>query len=166
MRAILLSLLAMTLAACASVKTLEVADDVRAFLISIRDNDQAAFDTHVDRPALKRQIEKKLAAEAGQDERLSGLAAILTPALAELADEALIQPAVFRRVAEYYGYRPETKIPGPLAISQVLKPLPDGGVCATRGKNGPCLLTFTKGSDGRWRLSGFDGELAELRLRR
>jgi len=48
----------------------------------------------------------------------------------------------------------------------VLKPLPDGRVCATKKKDGPCLLTFTKApEDGHWKLSGFDGELSMLRLK-
>jgi hypothetical protein len=69
-------------------------------------------------------------------------------------------------VADYYGYRPETKIPGPVGISTALRPLPDGRVCAVKDKTGPCLVTFTHAPDGRWKLSGFDGELSMLRLRR
>lgn len=165
MRAILITVLALAVTACASVKKLDAANDVHALLIAIRDNDQATFDAHVDRPALKREIQARLTAEASKDERLSGLAAFLAPSLAELAGEALVQPSVFRQVAARYGYTPQSKIPGPLAISQALRPLPDGRVCATRSKDGPCLLMFTKGADGRWRLSGFEGELSELRIR-
>jgi hypothetical protein len=84
----------------------------------------------------------------------------------DLAGDTLIQPGVFRAVADYYGYRPETKIPGPVGISTALRPLPDGRVCAVKDKTGPCLVTFTHAPDGRWKLSGFDGELSMLRLRR
>src|SRR4051794_20597232 len=45
------------LAACATAQKLGAANDVHALLVSIRDDDQAAFDAHVDRPALKRQIQ-------------------------------------------------------------------------------------------------------------
>lgn len=166
MRALIIGVVALALSACASVKNLGAANDVHDLLIAIRDNDQAAFDAHVDRVALKREIEVRMAAEARKDQRLEGLAAILAPALAELAGETLVQPAVFRRVAEHYGYTPQTKIPGPLAISQALKSLPDGRVCATRSKDGPCLLIFTKGPDGGWRLSGFEGQLSELNIGR
>ena len=166
MRAILIALLALAVSACASVKKLDAANDVHALLVAIRDDDRAAFDAHVDREALKREIQARLMAEAQKDQRLSGFAALLAPGLAEFAGEALVQPAVFRRVAEHYGYSRDTKIPGPFAISQALKPLPDGRVCATRAKDGPCLLVFTKGQNGRWRLSGFEGETSELRIGR
>ena len=165
MRIVILSLLALVLASCASVRKLDAANDVHALLIAIRDDDQAAFDAHVDRPALKREIERRLVAEGAKDKRLGGLAAILAPGLAELAGETLVQPSVFKAVAEHYGYTPRTKIPGPLAISQALRPVPDGRICATRSKGGPCLLYFTKGPDGRWRLSGFEGEIRDLRLK-
>ena len=165
MRIVLLSLLALALASCASVRKLDAANDVHALLISIRDNDQVAFDAHVDRPALKKEIERRLVAEGAKDERLGALAALLAPGLAELAGEALVQPSVFRSVAEHYGYTPKTKIPGPLAISQALKTLPDGRMCATRTKGGPCLLYFTQGADDRWRLSGFEGEVKDLKVR-
>lgn len=165
MRTIFLSLMAFALACCASVEKLDAANDVHALLISIRDNDQAAFDAHVDRAALKTEIEARLVVEAAKDNRLGGLASILAPGLAEFAGEALVQPSAFRMVAERYGYTPQTKIPGPVVISQALKTMPDGRVCATRQKDGPCLLIFTKGADDRWRLSGFEGDLAELRLK-
>lgn len=167
MRRILIGLMALTLAACATVEKLDAASDVHALLIAIRDNDEATFDALVDRPALKREIEGRLLAEARKDSRVpAALAAVLAPSLAELAGETMVQPAVFRGVAEYYGYDPRTKIPGPVAISTQLRRLPDGRVCAVSKKDGPCLLIFTEAADGRWKLSGFEGELSMLRVKR
>ena len=166
MRAILLAILALTLSACATARKLDAANDVHTLLIAIRDNDPVAFDAHVDRRALKRVIEARLVAEAQKDRRLSGIAAILAPGLAELAGETLVQPSVFRAVAEYYGYSRTTKIPNAIVISQALRRLPDGRVCAVTKKDGPCLLVFTKAPDGRWKLSGFEGDLSMLRLGR
>jgi hypothetical protein len=162
LRPVLIAGLVLGLGACASVQKLDAAADVHALLVSIRDNDQASFDAHVDRPALKREIQAKLAAEVGRDKRLGPLAAF-APAIAEFAGETLVQPEVFRAVAERYGYGANTKIPNPVAISTALKQLPDGRVCATRKKDGPCLLNFTK-IDGTWKLSGFEGEVSELSL--
>jgi hypothetical protein len=114
---------------------------------------------------LKQEIQLRLVAEAGRaDSRAAALAALLGPGIASLAGDALIRPEVFRAVASYYGYRSDARIPGPLAISTTLRRLPDGRVCAVREKAGPCLMTFTWAQDGRWRLSGFDGELSMLRL--
>ena len=162
LRTVLVGLLVMGLSACASVQKLDAAADVHALLLSIRDNDQAAFDAHVDRAALKREIQAKLTTEVGKDSRLGPLAAF-APAIAEFAGETLVQPEVFQAVAAQYGYGSDTKIPNPVAISSALKQLPDGRVCATRKKDGPCLLTFTK-IDGTWKLTGFEGEVSELRI--
>lgn len=144
------------LAACSTVRNLDAANDVHALLLSIRDNDQAAFDRHVDRPALKRELQTKVIDRAVTRDR-TGLAAFFAPALADIAGDALLQPSVFRLVAEHYGYRSDMAIPGPIAIASVLKRLPDGRVCATRKKDGPCELTFAK-VEGSWRLTGFEGD--------
>lgn len=167
LRAIVIALVALTLSACATVQRLDAAGDVHALLISIRDGDSATFDSLVDRRALKLEIQQRLVAEVSKDDRMpAGLAAILAPGLAELAGDTLIQPSVFRSVAEYYGYRRDMKIPGPLGISTMLRELPDDRVCAVTKKDGPCLLIFAKATDGRWKLSGFEGDLSMLRLRR
>ncbi|MGI9170453.1 MAG: DUF2939 domain-containing protein, partial [Caulobacteraceae bacterium] len=65
----------------------------------------------------------------------------------------------------YYGYRPDTPIPGPLTLAGGLRGLPNGKVCAARDRRGPCLLTFAEEA-GVWRLVGFDGDAAMLRLKR
>src|SRR5436190_6101332 len=165
MRSLILALMALTLASCASVQKLDAANDVHGLLIAIRDNDKAAFDERVDRPALQREIEARLKTEASRDRRLSAVAAFLGPSLASMAGDALIQPKVFRAVADHYGYTPAQKMHSRLAISQALRPLPDGRMCAISKKNGPCLMDFTKGGDGRWKLSGFEGDLSMLRLK-
>jgi hypothetical protein len=67
-------------------------------------------------------------------------------------------------VARRYGYSEQTRIPGPMAIAGALKPLPDGRICAVTKKDGPCTLVFTK-EQGVWKLTGFEGDMKELRLR-
>jgi len=71
---------------------------------------------------------------------------------------------VFRAVADYYGYKPSTPIPGTFAIASTLRPLPDGRVCAVTRRKGRCLVTFAE-EDGVWRLVSFDGDAAMLKLR-
>jgi len=169
MRRLILTIFALlSLSACATVQKLPAANDVHALLISIRDEDDVAFDSLVDRKALNRELSARLVAEAGRqsDQRVSAIAALLGPSVARLAGDALIRPQVFRAVAEYYGYKRETKIPNVLVISQALRKLPDGRVCAITKKDGPCLLDFTKAEDGRWKLSGFEGDLSMLRIKR
>ena len=169
MRRLTLALSALlSLSACATVQKLPAANDVHALLISIRDEDEATFDSLVDRKALNREISRRLVAEAGRqsDQRISAVAALIAPSLAKMAGDNLIRPQVFHAVADYYGYKPTTKIPNVLVITQALRQLPDGRVCAITKKDGPCLLDFTKAEDGRWKLSGFEGDLSMLRIKR
>jgi hypothetical protein len=164
LRALLIGLAALTLTACASVQRLDAAADVHALLISIRDNDQATFDAHVDRPALKQQLRQRLDVEVARTPELRALAAVFGSSVINIAGDALLQPSVFKLVAAHYGYTSQTRIPSQVEIASVLKPLPDGRVCAVTQKNGPCLLIFTK-EQGAWRLSGFEGDASMLRLK-
>jgi hypothetical protein len=166
MRGFVITLMALVLSSCATVQKLDAAGDVHALLISIRDGDRATFDQLVDRRALKQEMQSRLVAEARTNRVPAGLAAILAPGLASIAGDTLIHPDVFRAVAEYYGYRRDMPIPGPIGISTRLRPLDDGRVCAVDKKNGPCILIFTQGPDRRWRLSGFAGDVSMLRLNR
>ena len=155
---------ALSLTACASVERLDAANDVHALLLSIRDNDGQTFDAHVDHDALKKQLSAEIDRRVGQNRKVRDLAALLGPSVIDFADQALIQPKTFKLVAEQYGYSSSTKIPNPVAISTTLKNLPDGRVCATKKKEGPCVLTFTK-EQGVWKLTSFDGDFSTLRLK-
>jgi hypothetical protein len=155
------------LAGCATTERISAAGDVHALMIAIRDDDRATFDAHVDRRALEAQIQAKIVERTtaqGSSTTVKGLGILMSGPLARAASGVLIQPEVFRAVADYYGYRPSTPIPGTFAISTALKPLPDGRVCAVTKRNGPCLVTFAD-EDGVWRLVSFDGDAAMLRLR-
>ncbi|MFI4966938.1 MAG: DUF2939 domain-containing protein [Caulobacterales bacterium] len=164
MRRLVLVLATLVLSACATAQKLDAANDVHALLISIRDDDSAAFDAHVDHAALKQELKARLGEAVGKNKNTRDLAALLGPSVIDFADQALVQPRTFRMVAEQYGYRAGMKIPGPLAISQALKTLPDGRVCATKKKDGPCLLVFTK-EQGVWKLTSFEGDSSMLRLK-
>lgn len=160
-----IAVLALTLAGCATTARYDAAGDVHALLVAIRDNDRAAFDAHVDRRALMNNLESRLMREVDRrdmDDGARALAALVAPGLADVAGEALLRPEVFRAAASYYGYTPDQPLPNRLAIGGALRYLPDGKVCATKKKDGPCLLVFTN-VDGVWKLSGFEGELSDLR---
>jgi len=162
--ALIFGLAALALSACASVERLDAAGDVHALLISIRDDDQASFEAHVDRPALKQELQAKLDERIGGDKRLKGIAALLGPSVVDFAGDALLQPRVFRTVAEHYGYNAQTRIPSQVELAAALKPLPDGRVCATSKKDGPCLLIFSK-EEGVWKLTSFEGDMSMLRIK-
>ncbi|MET0294139.1 MAG: DUF2939 domain-containing protein [Phenylobacterium sp.] len=157
-------LLALLLVACATAQRYDAASDVHALLVSIRDDDRATFERHVDRPALKRSIEARAVAELRGSDAPKGLqrfGAALAAPLVSLTADLLIQPQVFRWVAASYGYRRSDPIPGALAIAPALRPTGRDRVCAVAKAGGDCVLTFTR-EDGVWKLSGFEGELALL----
>jgi Protein of unknown function (DUF2939) len=145
-------------ASCASVDRLDAAGDVHALLIAIRDNDQAAFDAHVDKDSLKRQLEAAMIAKTRSANINDGLKAVgmyLANAAADMAGDALLRPQVFHAAANYYGYTPDKPIPGRMAIAGALRPTNGGRVCAKKAKDGPCLMTFAL-EGGTWRLVSFD----------
>jgi hypothetical protein len=158
-------LLTLALAGCATTSRYDAAGDVHALLVAIRDNDRASFDQYVDRRALKNNLESRFMREVGSrdmDDGARALAAIVAPGLADVAVDGLVRPETFRAAANYYGYTPDQPIPNRIAIGGALKYRPDGSVCATKKKDGPCLLVFTN-TGGTWKLSGFEGELSDLR---
>ena len=150
------------LAACVSPQQLTAANDVHAFLISIRDADRATFDAHVDRSALKAQLAGRLTAEAARHgDTAAALAAVLGPTIVDIGVDNLVRPEVFRAVAEQLGYSPDKPIPGVVGIAQALKPIDGTHVCVITKRDGPCLFTFAD-EGGVWRLTAFDGDLGQL----
>lgn len=162
----LLALLTLTLASCAETTKIDAAGDIHAFLVGIRDGDRPAFDAHVDRPLLKEQIRARLmAAAAARGDRggeLAVLGLVLARPLADSLSDALIQPDVFRAVADYFGYSAQSPIPGALTIAASLRRLDDTHVCIAKKKDAPCILVF-RNEGGTWRLIGFDGDPSMLR---
>jgi hypothetical protein len=99
LRALIITAFALTLSACATVQKLPAAGDVHALLISIRDEDEVTFDSLVDRKALKKEIQARLMAEAGRrnDQRISAVAALLGPTLADSPARPSSSPGSSRR---------------------------------------------------------------------
>jgi hypothetical protein len=166
LRLLAIAALAVACASCAETTKIDAAGDIHAFLIAIRDSDRAGFNAHVDRDALKIQIRARLMAEASKrDDKKGDLMALATvlgrPVLDSLSD-ALIQPDVFRAVAQYLGYSADRPIPGQFVIAQTLRPIDSDHVCIVTRKDGPCLMDF-RNEDGVWKLIGFDGDMAALK---
>ena len=164
MRAVLIAVLALALAACATATRYDAAGDIHALLVAIRDNDHAAFDARVDRPALKAQMKSRLTTAAV--ERGGALGGFLVQTFGGMTDalvDAAVQPEVFLAVAEAKGYRRSKPLPGRVAITGSLRYLGDDRVCVIDKKDGPCLLVF-RNESGTWRLIAFEGPLDALKL--
>ncbi len=155
-------LIVLSIAGCSTTRPLAAAGDVHALLVAVRDDDRPAFEAHVDRRVLRANMQARLLARTramNGGRVVDALGVLMSGPAANVADALLIQPEVFRAVADYYGYRPGRAIPGPLALSTVLHDAPDGTVCATSGRGGPCILTFAREATV-WRLIDIDPEAA------
>jgi hypothetical protein len=160
-RILALTLLVLTaaLAGCATIPRYEAANDIHAFLISIRDGDRATFDQHVDKPALKEQLRARLLTEAGRSSgSLGSLGALVAGPLVDFGVDTLVRPDVFRAVAVEHGYAPDRPIPGVIAIGQFVRPLDGDRACVIAKRDGPCVLMF-KNEGGTWKLIGFEGRI-------
>lgn len=158
---------ALSLGACATIQQYEAASDIRAFLLAIRDTDQAAFDAHIDRPALKAQVRARLVAYVMQRKDTGGLAvlgAALAGPIADYAVDHLAQPQVFLAVAEAEGYSPDQPVPSAAFLTPLIKPIDADRACVSEKAGGPCVLVFRK-EDGAWKLIAFDGDPKMLKLK-
>jgi len=136
------------LAACSGATTkYEAAEDVRAFVVAVRENDRAAFERHVDRQALRTQVLAQLRGQAGP------LADMLGGDLADQAADQLIRPETFRHALERSGAPART--PSAAEIATQLRVVEEGRVCLPRAPNGPCAITFAEQGD-TWRLVALD----------
>lgn len=156
---------ALLAAGCATVARYDASADIHAFLVSVRNGDRAAFDAHVDKPALKAQLRARLIAEAAsasgaQSAPTAG--AILAGPLVDAGVELLVRPEVFRAAAELMGYGPDKPIPNMLIIGHEVKPLSGARVCVMLDKG--CSFVFQR-EDGVWKLVAFEGEIGSITRR-
>jgi hypothetical protein len=164
-----LALALAALAGCQTIPRYDAANDIRAFLVAVRDGDAAGFEAHLDRPALKQQLRSRVIAEVAARSGKSGMAVTMGAAMAapalNTAVDALVRVDTFRAAAILVGYDPSQPLPSPLALTPLVKPLGAGAVCVTESHGGPCLFNFRQEA-GAWKLSGFEGALDLKRLRK
>lgn len=125
----------LVLASCQQAATqYDAAEDVRAFVVAVRENDQATFERHIDRPALRAQVLEQIRAAVG-DSPLAG-------AVAEGAVDQLIRPESFKLALERAGAPART--PTVAEIATQLRVVEGGRVCLPRSPEGPCAITFAQ----------------------
>ena len=157
---------ACALTACATATRYGASSDIHDFLVAVRDGDQAAFDAHIDRAALKANLKARLLAAAADRYGVSspktlGALALAGP-VASLAVDGLARPEVFQAAASLLGYGPETRVPNFLVIGQAVKPLDSERVCVMIKRQ--CSFIF-RNEDGAWKMVAFDGDLGLLNRR-
>lgn len=143
---------AAALAACsgAGVKY-DAARDVHAFIVSVRADDAATFERHLDRPALRAQVLGEVRSAAAGE---SGPPAdLLGSSMAESAADQLIRPETFLLALERAGAPDRT--PTAAEIATQLRLVEGGRVCLPRSADGPCVATFAETGEV-WKLVAID----------
>ena len=125
----------------------DAAEDVRAFIVAVRENDRATFDRHVDRPVLREQLLGQVRAAIGDQ------AGPLGDALAQQAVDQLIRPESFQLALKQAGAPDRT--PTAAEIATQLRVVENGRVCLPRSQDGPCAITFARTGED-WRLVAID----------
>jgi hypothetical protein len=159
------ALAALAVAGCATVARYDASADIHAFLVSVRNGDRAAFDAHVDKPALKAQLHARLIAEAASAngvESAPAAGALLAGPLVDVGVNLLVRPEVFRAAAELMGYGPDRPIPNMLVIGHQVKPLSGDRVCVILDHG--CSFVFRR-EQGVWKLVAFEGDIGSLARR-
>lgn len=148
-----LLLAALLLAGCERAgQRLDAAEDVRAFLLAVEARDRPAFDRHVDRAALKADINRQASARAADGEHAAALLA--TEQGQQLLDR-LITPESFRLAVRSAPVLAD-RTPSAVELAAVLRPLSDDRVCLPAGTgDSPCAATFAR-QGGAWRLVGLN----------
>jgi hypothetical protein len=149
----LLLLAALGATGCSGAQTkLDAAEDVRAFIVAVRENDRAGFEKHIDRPALRTQVLSQVQAAMGDSPLTRG-------AFAEQAVDEMIRPETLRKVLEQSGAPQRT--PTAPEIATQLRTEADGRVCIPSAPEGPCAATFARTGDV-WRLVAVDARAVGL----
>ena len=160
---------ATTLTSCATVTNYDAAEDIRQFAIGLRDNNYSLIESHIDRPALKRQamlltrniVMDEATKQFGNTQSVKSLSLTLTETLNPIIDNAsdiALRPDVLAYFAKQAGVDKNTQIPSRFKASLALKSINSNRVCVPDEDTHECLLYFGKYNDG-WKLNGI-GEQA------
>ena len=141
------------LGACGLPERYRAAQDVHAFFQAVRDDDQAAFEAHVDRPALRRELRAEVD-QAASGAGLGGdvLERVLGAGRSEALVERMISPRSFRVVWRRSGM-PAGRAPSAPEIAVMLRMVGPDEACLRDLKSDRCVLTFRR-EGGTFRLAG------------
>jgi hypothetical protein len=160
MTRLLAALIALALlAGCNRVsQQLDAAEDVRAFLVAVRAGDRAGFDRHVDRAALKADIQRQAGVRAAAGDPAAAL--IQTEHGGRLLD-TLIGPETFQYALRSVPVLAD-RTPTAPELAAVLRTLDENRVCLPEGGlEGPCAATFARQGEV-WRLVAISASGVQL----
>jgi hypothetical protein len=129
------------------------AQGVHDFFAAVQSGDQAAFDAHVDRPALRAGLKDRLGKTLAGGDGGGILGALLGSRSADSALDQMITPESFRILWRKSGL-PTDRVPSAVEISPLLILKEPGKACVRKGlKSDQCVLDFMD-EDGTWKLVG------------
>lgn len=167
----LLALTTLGLAGCEQAQQrYEAAQDIHAFFAAVERGDKAAFDAHVDRPALRGQLRTGIGQAIAEKTGVSGDAAdvlndLLGSDSADQAMDRMISPESFRIVWQNSKV-PLKTAPSAWQIAPMLKMMPPDRACVTKAPGAAdCVLTF-RDEAGTWKLVAIDVASAKAGVER
>lgn len=155
-RLIALAIAALSLAGCQQLtERWQAATGVHDFLAAVQAGDQAAFEAHIDRPALRASLRDRLNSALGAGEAKEVLGALLGSRSADSALDQMLTPESFRIIWRA-SRLPTDRVPTAAEISPFMIMQAPGQACVRRGlKSNRCALDF-KNEGGTWKLVGVE----------
>ena len=165
-RAFLVRLLAVlsataVLAGCGLPERYKAAQDVRALLVAVQSDDRAAFEAHIDRPALRAELKQELGRVAARSS-IAGfdLGGLLGSATGERVADEMISLESFRTALRGSAADLQ-RIPAAAQIALLIKITAPGEACLHDPRHDRCVLTF-RDEAGTWRLTGVSASSVKI----
>jgi hypothetical protein len=141
-----LAVLTVSLSGCDIGVRTDAAKAIERFLAAVHDDDRAAFEAAIDRPALRANLGGQLTELA----RAKGV--VVEGGPSEFALDRMISPGAFRLVEAKTG-QALPHAPSAAEIALIMKVQDKSHVCVDDPAKSRCLLSFAK-RGGTWRLVG------------
>jgi hypothetical protein len=139
----------------------QAAQGVHDFLAAVQSGDQAAFEGHIDRPAVRESLRSGLGHAVGGGQGAEILGDLLGSKSADRAMDQMITPESFRILWRASGL-PTDRVPTAAEIAPLLILQGPGQACVRKGlKSDRCVLDF-KDEAGTWKLVGVEARGIKL----
>ncbi len=141
------------------------AEGVHDLLAAVQSGDRAAFDAHVDRPALRSSLRQRLGGTLGEDAGSRIIGDLLGSRSADAAIDQMVTPESLRILWRASGL-PVDRVPTAVEIAPLMTLHGPGKACVRKAlKSDQCVLEFAD-EDGVWKLVGIDAgfQLGPIRI--
>lgn len=140
------------LAACGAPQRYGAAEDVQAFFKAVQTGDEAAFERHIDREAVREDLKQQLAESGMGGDNAALLGALLGGGGADRLIDGMITPQNFQLAAQGAGLA-DQRIPTAVELSALLHMQGENRACLRNTGDDDCAMTFEKQGE-TWKLVG------------